>query len=293
MAWAKAKTAIVGGGLALLVVGTLAVVEMQQDGREFMGTLTVVFPLAPSGPKTNTYAVNLLLKPPYWELSLTSSSRNHKVFGSPKQTFEVNLYDNPPTGPLNTAEVTIFPGSRPLADREAEHVWLALLSQKTFIGRLPPLNDPGLGMVEPSSITGIHGMMQDVSPRHLQWKNAFPNGRSIRIEGEFKWLKDTNTLDGLTIPTTSQMMMYLVDPDENRKLVSFSELVIDTVGHSRIEPIRIPRLHGRNVVYDYRLYDCSINGWSAKFKQYDVLDGKGLEQGPSILERLAARVRNK
>jgi RNA polymerase sigma factor (sigma-70 family) len=276
MAWTKAKTAIVTGAIVLFAVGTVIIAQKQSSGTELKGTLKLVFPTA---SQTNNYDFRLLSKPPYWELSLTSSNRNHHVYSSPQQTFEVDIYDNPPTGPLNTADVKIFPGARPLADREAEHVWLALLSQKTFIGQKFPLQDLGLGMVEPSTITDASGAADDISPRQMQWVNEFSAGRTTRIEGKFKWLASTNN-DGLNVPTDSQMAMYLVDSNGSQKLVSFSELVVDSAVPSNINPIKIPKIQGRNVIRDYRLNDFSNVGWFPKSKQYDVLDGKSLEKMP-------------
>jgi RNA polymerase sigma factor (sigma-70 family) len=277
MAWSKAKTTIVVGAIGIFAVGTIIVAQKQSNGTEFRGTLKLVFPIA---AKTNNFDFRLLSKPPYWELSLTSSNRNHHVYGSPKQTFEVDIYDNPPKGPLNTAGIQIFPGARPLADREAEHIWLALLSQKTFIGQNLPLQDPGLGMVEPSTITNVSGATDDTSPRQMQWINEFPASRTVRIKGEFKWLASTNN-NGLNIPTDSQMSIYLVDSNGNQKLTSFSELVVDSADPSNVNPIKIPKIQGRNVIQDYRLNDFSNLGWFPKSKQYDVLDGKGLEQMPT------------
>ena len=139
IAWAKAKTVCFVGSAVLLAAGTTLVLTTRESGHEYRGTLKLVFPMSPGGPKTNLYVVVLLSEPPYWELSLTSSNENHKYLGSPEKTYEINLYDNPPAGPLNTCEIKIMPGSRPLRDRRAEHVWLALLSGRTYFGQTLPL----------------------------------------------------------------------------------------------------------------------------------------------------------
>jgi RNA polymerase sigma factor (sigma-70 family) len=284
MAWTKLKTAIVAGAIVLFAVGTVIIAQKHSSGTEFRGTLKLVFPI---GSQTNNYDFRLLSKPPYWELSLTSSNRNHHVYGSPQQTFEVDIYDSPPTGPLNTASIKIFPGARPLSDREAEHAWLALLSQKAFIGQKLPLQDPGLGMAEPSTISNASGAMDDVSPRQMQWVNEFPDGRTTRIEGKFKWLASTNN-DGLNVPTDSEMSIYLVDSIGNRKLASFSELVVDSIAPSGEIPIQIPKIQGRNAVYDFRSNDFSKVGWFPKSRQYDIFDGKDLEKMPPSIPETAS-----
>lgn len=280
MAWSKMKTAIVAGMGVLLVAGiaTLAV-DRKEPGHEYRGTLRLVFPLSPGRPQTNTYAVHLLSKPPNWELSLVSADQKHEVLSSPKQTFEVNLYDTPPEGPLNTCEIRIVPSARPLDDREAEHVWLALLSKSNFIGQKLPLPDVGLGMAEPSMINEASGTMRDTSPRQMRWDNEFPNGRTSRLEGEFKWLASTN-LDGLNIPTASRMTMYLADTNGSRKIASFSELVIEGVTPLTTAPRTFPMILGRNIIYDYRSCDFSKLGGMSAMKRYELQGSQGLDKLP-------------
>jgi RNA polymerase sigma factor (sigma-70 family) len=286
MAWSNAKAVILAGAGALLVAGTTIVaVAGKEPGREYHGTLTLVFPMALHGPQTNAFAVRLLSKPPDWELSLTSSNQNHEVFASPKQTFEVDLFDAPATGPLNTCSITVIPGSRPLYDRIAEHVWLALLSEKTYLNKKPPFPDPGLGMAEPSTINAVNDKSGDASPSQMSWTNEFPGTRTTRIEGDFKWLASTNTPGGFNFPTDSRMAMYLVSSNGNRQLPSLSELVIDSVTALTTNPVIVPKIPGRNAVRDYRLCDFSKIVGILDAKNYDVQNGKGLEQIPNAILR--------
>ena len=282
MMWMKMKTGIVVGVIAGFIVGAAVVAERQPSGMEFKGTLKLVFPMAPGGPTTNLYSVRLLTKTPNWELSLTSLTANKRVLSSPQQTYSINLYDSPATGPLNTCEVSIMPGSRPLFNRMAEHVWLALLSGKTYIGQTLPLPDSGLGMHEPSMITAVKDTKREASPREMSWTNQFPNGRASHLEGQFRWLTSTNTPEGLNIPNASQMQIDLVDMDGNRKVTSYSELVIDSVVPSFKQPEIYPKILGRNVVYDYRLCDFLKSGGASTMKRYDVQDSKGLDKIPAI-----------
>lgn len=277
IAWMKMKTGIAIALIAGAVIGTTVLAERQPAGLEYKGTLKLVFPMAKNGPQTNDYAFSLWSKPPDWELSLHSSNQNHQVFCSPKQTYEVDIFDNPPTGPLNTATIKIYPGSRPLTDRVAEHIWLGLLSHNTFIGQTLPLPDIGLGMVEPSTITNLTGSTHDASPREMGWYNTYAQGRTSRIEGEFHWSAATNASGGPDIPTVSQMAMSIVDPDGNRKVASFSELVVTNISPLSRKPVPTPKIAGRNVVYDYRLNDFSGSSWNDRPKRYDTFDGKGLE----------------
>jgi hypothetical protein len=267
----------------LMISAATAFADDQPFDAEIRGSLKMIFPVARRDSQTNVYEICLLSKPPYWELSITSSNRQHEVFASPKQTFEVDLFTNTPNGTLNTAFIRIFPGAQPLEDRLAEHVWLALLSKHNFIGQVLPLHITGLGMGEPSIITKVNGGVDDASPRQMQWNNEFPMGRSGRIEGDFEWLASTNTFDGLNIPTVSQMGIYFSDLNGSRKLASLSELIISDVRPLGREPTQIPKIPGRSAVCDYRLADFSKFGWGGNYIQYNVFGSKGLEEVPSNL----------
>jgi len=282
MAWTKAKTTVMAGAVVLLAVGAAVVTEKQTAGLEYKGTLKLVYPMAPLGPpQTNMFEFRLLSQPPAWELSLTSADRRHQVFASPQQTFEVDLFDNAPAEAMNTASIKIFPGARPLSDHEAEHVWLALLSGKSFFGKPLPLPDPGLDMVEPSAITQVEGALQDASPRQMRWTNEFPNGRSDRLEGEFKWTAGTNLPGGLNLPKASLLSAYIVDTNGSRLLVNSSELVVDSVRPSSMKPVQIPRIPGRNFVLDYRSRDFSKPEAYAQPMPYDAFNGDGIEKPPT------------
>ena len=286
MALSKAKVAIVAGAGVCLLAGTVIVaVSGNETGHEYLGTLKLIFPMAPAGRQTNLFTVHLLSEPPNWELSLTASNVSQKIFASPRQTFDVDLYDTPPNGPLNTCDMSVFPGSRPFYDRTAEHVWLALLSGKTYLGKQLPFPDPGLGMAEPSMVNAVDGTAGDASPSQMSWTNEFPGGRSSRIEGEFKWLANTNTPGGFNFPADSRMAMYLVSSNGNRQLVSLSELFIDTVNPLTTKPVIIPKIPGRNVVHDYRLCDFSKSVGRLDAKNYDVQDSKGLAEIPKTIQR--------
>ncbi len=281
MAWSNAKTAVaVIIGLAVAVGISNVVLTTHKSDYEYRGTLTLIFPMAPHGPQTNLYDVVLFSKPPNWEMWFTSTNPTHQVFSSPKQTFEVDLYDNPPNGPLNTCGIKIIPGTRPLTDRTAEHVWLALLSHHTYLHQKMPMPDPGLDMAEPSLITSIIQDSDDASPRELTWTNEFPNGRTTRLEGQFKWLAATNTPDGITIPASSEMTAYLVDANGDKTVANVSQLVINQVLPLTHNPQDIPQVPGRNVIYDYRLCDFSTLGGESQAKQYNIRDGKGLDKMP-------------
>jgi RNA polymerase sigma factor (sigma-70 family) len=285
MAWSKTKMAIGVGLSVLLLSGAVALIADSSKGTEFRGTLEVIFPSSKTGSQTNLYNIVLRLKSPAWEMTLTSSNENKVVFSSPKQTFDAVLYDELPTGPINTAYIKIFPGPRPVADRLAEHVWLALLSGNEYINQKLPITDPGLGMVEPSLITEVSGTSQDASPRQMRWVNKFPMDRESRIEGEFKWLDSTNLSGGLNIPAVSQMDMYLANSDGSRKLVSSSKFSIQSIGTLKVKPRELPHIQGRNVIEDYRSADFSGIGWNSKPNRYDVLDSNGLEKEPPISKR--------
>ena len=277
------RTLVFAASLGVLIAtgATNVLGDNQLSGLEIKGSLKVIFPAA---SQTNDYDVSLWSEPPCWELSLTSSTSNHRVFSSPRQTFEVSIYDTPTAGPDNTATIKVFRGSQPLSDRDAEHVWLALLSQNTFLGKKLPVHNPGLGMVEPSTISEVQGTTNDLSPRRMHWNNEFPGGNNSRIEGDFKWLSHTNTLGGLNIPTGSQMAISVSDLDGNRKLVSFSELVIHSIRPLTRPPTQIPKIQGRNVVYDYRLSDFSKSGWSSTSVRYNTFNGEGLEKVPADVQ---------
>ena len=268
----------------LILSPLLCVAKNQAVGMEITGSLKIIFPLAPNGPQTNLFDVHLWSKPPYWELSLTAPNRNHHVFASPAQVFEADLFAGPTNGPLNTASIMAYPGSQPLSDRNAEHVWLALLTQNMFIGRTLPLPLPaGVGMRESSMITKSDGNTNDASPRQMEWSNQIQQGQRDRIEGEFQWLAATNTPEGLNIPAVSRMAIYFCDPDGSRKLASLSELVINSCGPLTRDPVQIPRIPGRNAVWDYRVDDFLETGWNVNYSDctaYEVFNGAGLEHPP-------------
>jgi len=280
MAWTKVKTGMIVGVIGIALIGTTVMAERRAAGLEYRGTLKLIFPMAKNGPQTNDYIFHLWSKLPNWELHISSSNQTHQVFCSQKQTYEADIFDNPVAGPFNTATIKIFPRSRPLTDREAEHVWLALLSQKTFTGQGLPFPDIGLGMAEPSTITNLNGFPKDASPRKMGWYNTDTHGRSSRITGEFHWLAGTNALDGLNVPAVSQMAISIVDPDGKQNLASLSELVVTNISPLTRKPAQIPKIAGRNVVYDYRLNDFTTTSWGGRPIQYNAVDGKGLEKIP-------------
>lgn len=282
MAWSKATTATLAIGTAVLLVTTATVVATRQPpGIEYTGTLEMDWPLFTKGPQTNIYNFKLWSKGADWELSLQSAERNHWVYSSPKQTFEVDVFDSDPKGPLNTAGISVYPGARPLGDQVAEHVWLALLSDKTFMRKQLPLADVGLGMNEPSIILEASERDDDVSPESMRWINANPAGRSVRLGGEFHWLAETNVFDGRRLPMFSREENYLIGADGKRTLANSSELLVENATPSNIKPHQFPRVLGRNVVFDYRLNDYSKNGWEVRPLYYEVRDNQGLEKVPA------------
>jgi hypothetical protein len=268
---------VVVATIAFLVLGIpIVVVLWKEPGNEYRGTFKLIFPMALAGHQTNLYSMRLLSNPPYWKLSLTSSNENHEVLASPNQTFEVDLYDAPPAGPRNTCEISVIPGPRPLLDRKGEHIWLALLSNETCRNARLPLPGPPLGMFEPTVIYAIKDLSGNASPRQMNWTNRYSDGRKIRIEGEFKWLASGNRVEGLRIPTSSQMTMYLVRTNGNRQITSRSELVIESVTPLTAKFDIIPKVPGRNVVHDYRKCDLTKSIKRYEVKQYDVQNGEGL-----------------
>jgi RNA polymerase sigma factor (sigma-70 family) len=290
MAWAKAKTAIfVGVGALLIGVTTTVIMTGGESDCEYQGTLTTIYPMIPAGQPTNHFTFRLLSKPPDWELFLTSSNVNYEVFSSLKQTFEVYLFsNNPPAGPLNTCEIEIAPGSRPMFDRGAVHVWLALLSSGAYINMRPAMPDPGLAMMQPPSlIYQISDMEGDASPRQISWTNKLNWTNELRSRNytEFHWLASTNTSTGFNFPTESQMTTYIITSNGDWKTATFSDLIVDRVMPLKENLVLVPKILGRNVVYDYRLCDFSkLDGLTA-MKYYNLQDGDGLEKNTEAILR--------
>ncbi|HEY1663418.1 MAG TPA: sigma-70 family RNA polymerase sigma factor [Verrucomicrobiae bacterium] len=285
MAWAKAKMAITIGVGALLVGATTTVI-LTEGGPdcEYQGTLTIVYPMIPNGPLTNHFAFRLLSQPPDWELFLTSSKVNYEAFSSPKQTFEVYLYtNNPASGPLNTCEIIVAPGSRPMFETGAEHIWLALFSSDTYLKMRPGMLDPGMATIQASLIDQISETNSDTSPRQISWTNVF--GIRNRTYGDFHWLVGTNTPGGLNLPTESQWTMRFVTTNGDWKTNIFSDLVIDRVEPLTENLVRVPKISGRNFVIDYRLCDFSKLGYMTAEKQYNLQDGVGLEKNTKAILR--------
>ncbi len=287
MAWAKAKMTIAVGVGALLVGATTTVI-LTEGGPdcEYQGTITIVYPMIPNGQPTNHYTFRLLSKPPDWELFLTSSNVNYEAFSSPKQTYEVYLFTNtPPSGPMNTCQISIIPGPRPMFEMGAEHIWLALFSSDTYIKMRPGMLDPGMATIQPSLIDQISETNGDTSPRQISWTNVF--GIRNRTYGDFHWLADTNTPGGLNFPTESQWTMHFVTTNGDWKTNIFSDLVIDRVEPLTENLVRIPKIPGRNFVVDYRQCDFSKLGYETAVKQYNLQDGEGLEKNTkAILQQI-------
>jgi hypothetical protein len=115
----------------------------------------------------------------------------------------------------------------------------------------------------------------------MRWTNEFPNGRSDRLEGEFKWTAGTNLPGGLNLPKASLLSAYIVDTNGSRLLVNSSELVVDSVRPSSMKPVQIPRIPGRNFVLDYRSRDFSKPEAYAQPMPYDAFNGDGIEKPPT------------
>jgi len=209
------------------VIALLAVTLNAQPVVEYQGTFTLAFEFRGTW-FTNRYSLELQSGRDRWYLALTSPGQNEETYSGSNLIEVVNYYTNGP----NAASIRLIPGTRPFGTRLEEHIWTALFSRNFFSGKQPPFNDKiGLAMAEPCVFTEIQLSATDASPRALSWHNirSDENSTGPKLEGEFHWLNATSSpIDQINIPSESQFALYITT-NQDRTLVSYSELAIDKI----------------------------------------------------------------
>jgi hypothetical protein len=251
----KMKLTIVKVVSFIIVLGfSITNTEAQPIG-EFKGSLVLAFYNEGSW-HSNSFSVDLQSQPPHWHLVLKSPDTHKEVFADSNQIEIVNYYDDvvPTQNGPNTAEIKLFPTSRPLRSPSEEHIWIALFSHDTFLGRKTPLNDIGLRIEEPCIFTEIQFNANDASPRLAKWHNARADKyeHQPRIEGEFRWLTETNFSQGMVIPLKSELEINVVSTNGESTPASYSQLTIEDISPLASAPRETPTIKGRAPVYDYR-----------------------------------------
>lgn len=227
------------------------------------------------GWHSNNVAFDLRSEPAVWRLILRSETTHQETLASSDQTEVVTYYDSvkPTSNGLNTAEIRLFKGPRPLSSRMEEHVWLALFSENLFANKKPPLNDMGLCMNEPDVFTQFTMEAGDVSPRIAVWHNVRADkysGQTL-IKGQFVWLQETNIGSKYKIPIKSRLEMSIASTNGQMMPVSITELTINSINENDAGEVSIQPIKGRAPVYDYRLDDEIGNSFA--YIQYDTHDG--------------------
>jgi len=245
-----------------------------QLSKEFKGTFILTF-FPKSGEHTSRYLLNLQLQPPHWHLTLLSTNFHQEAFGDSNQVVVVTFHDVAAStnvlGPSN-AEIQLFSGSRPLDARIEEHIWTALLSRSFFSGKSPPWPDVGLCIDEPCTFTAIQMGSADVSPRKLTWHNQRADQyiNQTRIEGEFRWMEETNLRDGIAIPLDSELAVDIISANGERRHASNSRLIIEEIQPLAGPVQETPIISGRAVTYDYRFAD---NKFGKPYAIYNTYGG--------------------
>ena len=246
-----------------------------QLSKEFKGTFILTF-FPKSGEHTSRYLLDMQLQPPRWHLTLLSTNFHQETFGDANQIKVVTFHDDvaPSTNilGLNTAEIRVFSGSRPLDARVEEHIWAALLSRSFFAGKSPPQPDVGLCISEACIFTAIQMGSADVSPRKLTWHNQRADQyiNQTKIEGEFRWMEETNLGDGIAIPLDSELAIAIISSNGERRQASDSRLIIEEI-QPLAQPVQeAPIIKGRAVTYDYRF---AVNKFGKPYARYNTYDG--------------------
>ena len=221
----------------------------------FKGTLLVAF-FNEGSWHSNSFSVDLQSQPPHWHLTLKAPGWHKEMFVDSNSVEIVNYFDDvvpTKTGP-NTAQIKLFPTSRPLGSPCEEVIWATLFSRDIFLGKKAPLNDIGLRIEEPCIFTEIQYKSGDVSPRLAKWHNerADKYKNQPRIEGEFKWLTWTNLSEGTIIPLKSELRININSTNGESMPASYSQLIIENIAHLTNAPEKTPIIKGRAPVYDYR-----------------------------------------
>jgi hypothetical protein len=237
---------------------------------EFKGSLILAF-YDKGSWQTNFYSVDIQSEPSRWHLTLRSPKEHVETFADSNQVEVVSYFDNivPTENGMNSTEISLFPTSRPLASPAEEHVWVALFSHDTFSGKKVPLDDIGLRIEEPCIFTEMQFNTNDASPRFSKWHNERADNykNQYRIEGEFKWLAETNLSDGMFIPLKSELAINLTPPGGHNTPASFSQLTIDHITSLTSAPEFEPTIKGRSVVLDYRFGGV----WGRTYVAYDQI----------------------
>jgi hypothetical protein len=258
-------------GLFTILILSSCLPVPAQPAVEITGTLELEYLGA---GRTNSFRFEFLSTPPTWELSLKPSNTESRreIFSSPEQTIWVTRYSGrSPTGPLNSAEIRLFPGSRPFDLRAEEHVWIAFLSGASFRGRTP-IRDPGLCMAEPSIITKVATTPQAVSPCEMEWHNERADAKGIsesRIEGQFRWLSTNSLTSAYNLPGESKLLISIIDRQGTRKQVTRSRLIISEINRTSRIARKMPGIQGRSPVADYR----PAGVWRRVAVNYEIKDG--------------------
>jgi hypothetical protein len=275
--------------LGFLIANT----EAQPVG-EFKGSLVLAF-FNEGSWHSNSFSVDLQSQPPHWHLVLKSPGWHKEMFVDSNHVEIVNYYDDvvPTKNGPNTAEIKLFPTSRPLGSPCEEVVWAALFSRDIFLGKKAPLNDIGLRIEEPCIFTEIQFKANDVSPRFAKWHNerADKYEHQPRIEGEFRRLVETNLLGGMVIPLKSELEINVVSTNGESIPASYSQLTIESITPLTSAPEETPTIKGRAPVYDYRFG----GPFGRTYVTYDSHDGVIHEtNNPTVLNarKATAEFRN-
>ena len=242
---------------------------------DFKGTFILAF-YDQNSWSSNYYSVDLQVSMPRWHLTIKSANNTNnfhqETFASADRVLCVTYYDDvSPTSHLNTSEIKVFKGGRPLSARIEEHIWAALFSNDFFKGKKPPFSDIGLCIEEPCIFTEVQFNNMDVSPRLAKWHNerADKDSSGTRIEGEFQWLNQTN-FENIEVPAKSELTIDIIYSDGRRRPASFSQLTIDDRSSPTSSPEQSPITTGRSAIYDYR-----VGGELDKiYVPYNTVDGK-------------------
>lgn len=257
---------------SIVLLGVSIATAGSQLSGDFKGSLALAF-FNQGSWHTNFFTVDLQTQPPRWHLTLRSPDKHKEAFADSDGIEIVNYYDDvvPTKNGLNTAEIKLFPTPRPVRSPCEEHIWAALFSRDTFLGKKTPLHDMGLRIEEPCVFTEIQFNSSDVSPRFAKWhnENADKYGHQTRIEGEFKWLMETNLSEAMALPLKSELGIYIISTNGERTPVSYSQLTIETIAPLASVPKETPAVKGRSPVYDYRFG----GPFGRTYVTYDVHDG--------------------
>ena len=263
---------------ALILLGMLLASADGLSGEELPGEFTGHLSLAFVGArKTNDYSFILRSDPPAWAVHFVDEMNRDRMSDFVSLSGETMLLtsflNNSPTGKMNTADIRLYPGARPFDSRGLEHIWLAFLSRGSFFGHRPPTRDPGLCMAEPCVISVIDFPEGQTCPLEMDWHNERSDLASKPehlIEGHFEVGGVMTLENGMKVPKTSSLAIYLTAPGGERSLITYSELVLDKATPLSGPVKEFPVVKGKNAVRDFRLSDM----WERKPVDYRVADGK-------------------